>query len=245
MKSLKKLIEEIVGKVLDENNFLTHQIEKSISRLNSLFKDNLVARLNETNENVIDVYVKKYDENVLEKLLQIIKNLGYIVSIFSIKGFQSKFNEISFFKKIKELKELSPVYLKLEKTRDSNEDIDITIPSILYHITHERHLAKIKKIGLVPKSESKKSTHPARIYLVENEESAIKLAEEFSNSEYKFEHNYVLLEINTNKTSEFKRDKNFKLHNDPNFTGGYFTLDNIPPVAINFEKYKNYKSVIT
>ncbi len=197
-----------------------------------------MIKINETNDSVIDVYIKKYNINALTKIDKTIENLGYFISIFSINGFQKKFNKDSFFKKIKDLKELTPIYLKLEKKMDSNEDIDTIIPSMLYHITHERHLAKIKKIGLVPKSKSKKSAHPERIYLAWNEESAIKLVKEFSDLEYEFEHNYVLLKIDTSKISEFRRDKNFKLHNDPNFTDGYFTYDNIPPAAINFENMK-------
>lgn len=238
MKNLKKLIKEVVSKVLGENDFLTHSIDESIRVLNNTFKDNLSARINETNESIIDVYVKKYNIDTLVKIDKTIENLGYFISIFSVNGFQKTFKKDSFFEKIKKLTELTPIYLKLEKKRDSNEDTDIVIPSILYHITHERHLEKIKKIGLVPKSKSKKSAHPERIYLAGNEESAIKLVKEFSNLEYEFEHNYVLLEIDTNKAVEFKRDKNFKLNKDPNFTEGYFTYDNIPPTAINFENMK-------
>lgn len=106
MKNLRKLIKETVSKVLGENDLLTHSIDESIRVLNNIFKDNLVARINETNDNIIDVYVKKYD-------------------------------------------------------------------------------------------------------------------------------------IDTNKAVEFKHDKNFKLNKDPNFTDGYFTYDNIPPYAINFENIKS------
>ncbi len=50
MKNLKKIIEETVSKVLGEGDFLTHQIKNSISVLNNVFKDNLVAKINETND---------------------------------------------------------------------------------------------------------------------------------------------------------------------------------------------------
>jgi hypothetical protein len=234
MKNLKKLIEETVSKVLGEGLTKTYPIVKSIDILNNLFKENLKAEQHQEKENSIDVYVKKYDESVLIKLIELIKTMGYFISKFSINGVQAKFNKDSFFKKTKSLKEPFPIYLKLE----AKFDIEINeTNSKLYHVTHDRYLSKIKKIGLVPKSQSKNSYHPERIYFVKEEKYAQKIAKEFSNLEYTFEHNYVLLEINVNAIN------NIKLYEDPNFKEldnvyGYFTFDNIPPNAINFENTK-------
>ena len=114
--------------------------------------------------------------------------------------------------------------------RDLNKN---STPEILYHATHSRFIEKIKKIGLVPKSQSKNSTHPDRIYLTEDKEIAKNLAQNFANMEYKNDHNYVLLEIDMTKLP------NVKLHRDPHIQNCFFVNENIPPLAINFERAIN------
>ncbi|WQJ53643.1 MAG: hypothetical protein [Wendovervirus sonii] len=81
-----------------------------------------------------------------------------------------------------------------------------------YHITHMKHLEKIKNIGLVPKS---RFNYPSRIYLTNN----IEYLDDF---DYDMQ-NSVILKI------RLKRGQ--KLYVDPRCEG-FFTYDNISPDEI-------------
>jgi hypothetical protein len=225
MRNLRKLIRGVLDEVFEEGLISTHS-DKAIDILNKEFKSSLESRQNMDNLS-IDVFIKNYNYETLVNILSRIENLGYLISKFGIKGYQYVFSNEEFLQRAKESDYKLPIYLKLEAKFDNKKT---KIPPILYHVTHERHIEKIKKIGLVPKSKSKKSFHSERIYLFKNKEMAEEIAKEFSKLDYKFEHNYILLEIDSSKIS------GIKLHVDPNLKdGGFYTYDNIPPLAINFD----------
>ena len=101
------------------------------------------------------------------------------------------------------------------------------IPSdILYHSTELKYIPKIKKIGLIPKSLSKKSFHPDRIYfsleLKTNDIMVENLKRETND------------EIITLTLSDWP--KNIEFFKDPKFVGGNacYTYQNIPPSYIKF-----------
>jgi hypothetical protein len=117
----------------------------------------------------------------------------------------------------------------------------------LYHCTTEAYIEKIKKIGLVPKSKSKITFHPERIYLALNKKDCrdlitqfIKDSENYSESDTDFIKNYkdskkkyVILRIEI-------ANLNLKLMEDPNckdYWGvfGVYTVDSIPPSSIFIE----------
>jgi hypothetical protein len=91
----------------------------------------------------------------------------------------------------------------------------------LYHITDAKFINKIKKYGLIPKYAGKRTIHPERIYLC-NEGSVYSLGSAFK----KYLENPYILEINM-------KGLNISLYDDVN-SNGYYTLDNIPPMNINF-----------
>lgn len=229
MESIRKIIKEVIGCFLEEGLTKTQHVQISTKKLNDLFKDNLIAKIENEDLGIINIIITKYDSNIIEQILVLINNLGYIISKFGVEGFQQIYNKESLLKYVNSAETQSPINLKLEPKRDLKNNI---IPPILYHVTHTRHLDKIKKIGLVPKSQLKKSSHPDRIYLAKDELSAQKIAQEFSSIEYKNDHSYVVLEIDMAKLS------GVQLHRDPNFENGYFVLDNIPISSINFETAK-------
>ena len=55
--------------------------------------------------------------------------------------------------------------IKLRFEAKFDEEVVENTPSILYHITPTQNTNKILSIGLVPKSRSKASYHPDRVYL--------------------------------------------------------------------------------
>jgi hypothetical protein len=107
--------------------------------------------------------------------------------------------------------ELGLVFIYEPKFDKKSEKIDT-----LYHITDFDNIEKIEKQGLIPKSKSKKSIHPERIYLGTNKEDLLDgPLSEWVNKP-------VLYEIDN-------RELNLKLHKDVNMENAVYTTDNIPP----------------
>lgn len=118
-------------------------------------------------------------------------------------------------------------YKKLNVTFNKNFDFEDTgIKLFLYHVTDEKHINKIKQIGLTPKSNKMIDNHPDRIYLfgsIDDINSFI------SNKSYYVEDfNPVKLKIN------IKSLPKIKLYKDPKYTNidAYYTYDNIPSYSI-------------
>lgn len=95
------------------------------------------------------------------------------------------------------------------------------IPTILYHATESSNVDNIMKIGLVPKSKSRMSEHPDRIYAAISREISMSFATHFI---YGL-HFPAMLTIDTQKI-------NNKWYEDPNLEGGLYTTTNISPVAL-------------
>lgn len=121
----------------------------------------------------------------------------------------------------------------------------------IYHLTPDILYPKIKISGLTPKSQSKLSNHPERIYLLnptdddDMETIAITLWDSISNSKLKNSiGDYYLLRIDTSKLP------NHKFFEDPNFwigNGAVWTYQNIPPSVISVDKLitVNYNPIIS
>jgi len=124
--------------------------------------------------------------------------------------------------------------IKLRFEAKFDEEIIEKIPKILYHITPTQNVDKILKIGLVPKSRSKASYHPDRVYLSKGLEDIENLGEMFyQKTGIK---NWTILKINT----DLVPGDYLRLYTDPNYTSGFYTLNNIPPQAIEKIKEINF-----
>jgi len=92
----------------------------------------------------------------------------------------------------------------------------LEVPDKLYHVTLTSNEAKIKRVGLIPKSKNKRSNHNDRIYFGFDPIVVKNLSYQFKSGDY------ILLEIST--------DKSIKLYNDPDFhKNGCYTYENIKP----------------
>jgi hypothetical protein len=101
-----------------------------------------------------------------------------------------------------------------------------------YHVTPDIYINKIKEEGLTPKSESKLSQHPDRIYFYLNPESSFKfLASSLWNaSKYKDQvKKYYILEVDLNQLPDhhFYGDTESSLMYVP-----VYTTQKVPPAAI-------------
>jgi hypothetical protein len=110
-------------------------------------------------------------------------------------------------------------------------DHQVEIPNTLYHASPLKFKDKILKTGLTPKSGSKLSYHPDRIYLSSNMESCVKFGEYLLNStENKYYKNGYCIYIIKGKGID-------KLYSDVNMRdGGFYTLNNIKKEYISLFK---------
>jgi hypothetical protein len=117
-------------------------------------------------------YIKTFSTDINTLLNGIIKdanNLGWFPSFMETEEYTGKWDE-KYFKE-------GEIKLRFEAKFD--EEIVEKIPEILYHITPTQNSDKILKIGLVPKSRSKASYHPDRVYLSKDLEDIENLGEMF------------------------------------------------------------------
>ena len=165
-------------------------------------------------------------------IINMCENLGYFPSIMKIDD-RNIFKEYKEEKQQKEnnKKEFDFIdYLRLLKLNDFNQikitfeswqDTDILpcdIPDTLYHVCRTIDKEKILKSGLIPKSKSKISFHPDRIYLSSNEENCFDLIEQFKLID---NIDYSIIEIDSSEL------KHLKLKYDPNYIDAYYTNQNI------------------
>lgn len=251
-KEVRKILSELIESTSSECPFLLGNendtndwYESGLKSLNvKLFKEGLiktypfdfaVQRLGKYGSvklisNKIYLGLKKEYFNKIEGLVKYLNTLGYFAATFKVL---SKDQEVSpdNYKNFNDAHEVlsvidnaQQVWVEIEAKYD---DLTEGGPSFFYHLTSKNALDKIKKQGLVPRSKSKKSHHPDRIYIVDDLKSLKQLLIQFSEIEGKDLSDYVVLKIDYNLTSKPK------IYNDPNFLSlGYYVVDNIPPTAI-------------
>jgi hypothetical protein len=216
---------------LKESLTKTTPVGESISILKKQFPKSFFQY--DKGDSKFSITIKNIEEigtSGFEKLLALLTNLGYFPSFMKIGNppFISDKYEYRILKNVFEKNSAKEINMTCEAKFDQ---IVNNIPKILYHITPLKHWEKISKIGLAPKSRSKNSYHPDRVYLTKDENSAENLVQKF----YKliFLKEWVLLKITTDDIP----GEYFRLYYDPNYKQGFYTMNNIPPQAI--EKIKD------
>lgn len=120
-------------------------------------------------------------------------------------------------------------------TFEKKFDDKVELEPYYFHITSDVYADEIEKIGLVPKSHSKLTTHPGRIYLL-NPTSPFNLKSvgmtlfNKSKPEVQEKTNYlVVYRVHPEQVN------NLEVYEDPNFfigDGAVWTYKNIPPAAL-------------
>lgn len=218
-----------------EGLILSHPLYKVVSILNKQYLlSNINYQKNTFNLNLdFDVNLN-YSIIQLNKLITLTNNLGWYPASISSKNNESFINKIFDINNFKEfiIKEFLNINFSFEAKYDILEE---NYPNILYHVCETKHLNKILKYGLIPKSRSKKSFHPDRVYLVKNLDNAYKLAEIFNKMSLNKE--WVILEINIETIRDY-----LKLFRDPNYLeNGVYTLNNITPYCISLNNVLTFK----
>ena len=236
-----KTYTEFINDLLESKTF-THELNKSISILIKWLTSYHLKYNIDKNESTQDFQLtiynnENFDQELFEIILTIIENLGYFPSLIMVddRNLYNDYKEYYNFKNVitndkkdidyvKFLKSLTfdsfeEIYFQFERYKDLDAVLD-DIPDILYHVCRKDDEEKIRRNGLIPRSKSKISYHPDRIYLTENgANSLINQFKKLDNSDY------ISLPIYLNN----ERKHHIQLKTDPNFDDGYYTLTNIPP----------------
>ena len=199
---------------LKEGLIKTTNIGKTLNILKKKYSSKFIFTRSENS-----FYIKTFNTNINTLLDGIIKDantLGWFPSFIETEEYTGKWDE-KYFKE-------GEIKLRFEAKFD--EEVVENIPSILYHVTPTQNADKILNIGLVPKSRSKASYHPDRVYLSKDLKDIENLGEMFyQKTGIK---NWTILKIETDMIP----GGYLKVYTDPNYVQGYYTLNNIPPQAI-------------
>ena len=223
----------IYGHILEEqiiNEFITKTIDinKTVEELGKRFNIKVKQE-----KNFIKIYFDKGINMLFKNQFHIINDVNIFMETFGwipskIDGFP--FKEKTLSNKINNQTQLNIFY-------EPKFDLKVDVNRYYYHLTPDIYWKnKIENDGLTPKNKSKISFHPERIYLIEkyNKEEFEKLTKRLflniSNPKVKQMINkYYVLQIDMNALIKSGRDK---FYQDPHYSLGIWTYENIPPVYI-------------
>jgi hypothetical protein len=223
LKLLLEIYKEEYNLNLIEGLIKTTNIGKTLNILEKKYSSKFIFSKSKNS-----FYIKTFSTDINALNNGIIKdadNLGWFPSYIETEEYTGKWNE-KYFKE-------GEIKLRFEAKFD--EEIVENIPDTLYHITPTQNADKILKIGLVPKSRSKASYHPDRVYLSNDLDDIENLGEMFYQKTGI--NDWTILKI---KTDMVPGDY-LRLYYDPNYKQGYYTLNNIPSQAIEKIKDINIK----
>lgn len=216
-------IKNLSLKLFKEGLIKTYPFEFAVQRLGEYGSVKLIS-------NKIYLGLKKEYFNKIEGLIKYIDAIGYFAATFKVLNKNQEinpnnyknFNRVGDF--IDAIDDVQQIWIEIEAEYDET----IENPSnLFYHLTNKTILKKIKRQGIVPRSKSKKSYHPDRIYVVDDLNNLRQLLVQFLEIEGKKLNDYLILKIDYNLANKPK------IYNDPNFLNlGYYVIDNISPAAI-------------
>jgi hypothetical protein len=229
MNEFRKIINDICeeqGK-LYEGLIVSHPIENAISVLRA--KNYTTSYEKGSNEFFVTVgFDDDLDiaEDELSELLSITNNLGWYPANM---GYGKEFNNIIKWDRYQLNFELliQQKHTKIKFLFEPKYDTRVlSHERYLYHLTPSVYVKKILKMGLIPKSFSKKAYHPDRIYLGKTPESTDILIPAFRRSTGIDD--WTVLKIDTHPIEHY-----LQLYKDQNFKEqGYYTLNTITPLCI-------------
>lgn len=222
-------------------NLLDRFFQSISKNVNSKILGNITTQtsskitIEKDDELIVSILPLEDNKSNIKYLLKLINNLGYVISRIKYKEktdndiIPLNYNENYFYSLVKEYKNLEQFDIIIKPKFDTGKQTSGKSKK-LYHITLQNRVPRILKQGLVPRSESKLSAHPDRIYFGRTLSDVTGLIHHYVNYyNLKKETGVVMaiLEIDTSNLSDLE------LHSDPNYKqSGVYVLDNIPPDAI-------------
>lgn len=222
MDNIKRIIREFITEkerkiLLGEGLIVTRDPYMVTNTINKWYSKSVIVKNHKTEDGslgVIELTFKKRDKETVEKFNNLMNNYGYFPSTWFRGDNEETFNDINNID-----------YNQLYQIRYEPKFDVLYVPQerYLYHVTDHKHLDKIMKIGLTPRTKSKVSYHPERIYLSTDIESLNEIGDMMVYDGHIDD--MVTLRIDT-----YGIKIPFML--DGQFYGGVYTTYNIPPSHI-------------
>lgn len=222
-------------------NKISYDIYRSLSLLNfDVSVDNNVNKFTININNFNKISENKIKLMLDHIMVSVVNRGGWFPSYMNLinidyKEKLTKFNLKYLIKKQQSLFKVSIIF------ESKFGDIIYDVPDKLYHLSIQEYDEKIKKIGLIPKSKSKLTSHIDRIYLCKTvddckslinqmllyyEDEKSKNVFDIGKEKYQKNTNPIIYEIdNSDKIIN-------KLYDDINYENGYYTTTNIYPEYI-------------
>ena len=182
-------------------------------------KFNVVDKINK----IQLVFKQNLTNKELGNLIQFINRLGWFVSAYVIwengKMVPKKFNSEEF-----EKNDLNKKLVLFQLESKFDIEVGVSAYNILYHTTPSINDPKIEKIGLVPKTLNKISTHPDRIYFCIQEEDLQQISELINKNNPEFK-TFTWYKVDVKRAN--RHTGNIRFFRDPNFPDALYTLSNI------------------
>ena len=226
-KFINKWSEFILNETLKTNDidFTIKNIENELSLIGfnfSIIKNNNTIELTLNDfysiNNILDIF------NYINSLF--IDRNGWFPCKYNLINLSGNKNILSYNQEylIENKKLLKTVII----TYEAKYDIETNLPDKLYHLSIQQYTNNTIKNGLIPKTKNKISKHLDRIYVCSNIDDCYKLIP-------RMKINYIDSKINNTKwiIYEINCDNlDINLYKDPNYTNGFYVVDNISPKNI-------------
>ena len=214
-----KVFNTVVAMALDEGLIRTEEINNTIKILRKSYPDSRIYPGGDMEHIEITLLTDNLDRSKIESFLKLVNNLGWYPSAYYANSpIPKKFTTDSF---LHDAQNVRRVDLKIERKYDP----EYQKQDIFYHATKMKYTHKIEKMGLIPRTQSKIGYHPERIYLAKSFNAALDILGMLYDHDYS-DPNWIIYEVNVSNIP------NFKTMVDPNFDGGVYTTQNIPPSAL-------------
>ena len=192
-----------------------------INYFTSSFPTAKITHQREPGNNTVVILVNVYagDKQTLRNVIKRADVLGWFPSTYADldEGWFVKYHPVKIFEAYDQSSK--GLVIRFE----AKYDVKAMTPERLYHATPSIYADKILKIGLVPRSHSKLTTHPERIYLADNQRNLIEVLIPHMAERAEYEE-WAIFEVRLRGASPVIR-----LFHDPLYPHGYYTLQNIGP----------------
>ena len=220
-------LKEHIRKVLKEESRST-DMKTTQSELLNMFGDRIeiVNRKFGSYGSTFDIIVDNLDQELLDKINQFMNSKGWFPTNVGFSGLKGRI----YSQNVKDYLGEDEVQITYEA--DSPETTKVG-QTKAYHVIPDIYFNKMNQEGLIPKSESKLSNHPDRVYLYRNQDEHKSLVWALWNSLSKEKQEkikkYYVLEIDLTQLP------NHEFFNDPQAMANYgaiYTNKPIPRTAI-------------
>lgn len=232
---VKEILDKLEKKSLVEGLIQSYDVNRVISILwRAQFESSLYK--NELNRFIVRCDTDKCDFNGLFKIIE--KCGWYPAYIYGLnKSGISKDDKYTLENFVKFKESFNIIEILFEPRFDVEF---VNIPKYLYHFTKKINWYKISKKGLNPRTQSKTSTHPERVYLSFDINSAERFGRKVVNriqlppekSDHKEDYSMgIIIRIDTNYC------KDVVFYEDPNYkNNAVYCLNSIHPMSLEIVK---------